>query len=259
MRSRFLSRRWRGGPLPAALATALTGAVNGVRCTGANRAPVVALTSPANASTHTAPAAIELAAEAGDADGTVTKVEFFAGQTPIGVATTAPWRASWTGAPAGEHSVTARAIDDKGASAVSSPVAVRVLGAPAVLATPGAVTVSTVLLSTLAGFAFAKLRFRGRGLLFVALMAELGLRAYRFSLAWPRIRPGGGPVNQAGLDFYRRLRARAGAGKRCRAREVGYAPDHLGGVEERSRRGYGCAPGTASADRGPLPAATDGP
>ncbi|MBP2479620.1 beta-glucosidase [Crossiella equi] len=39
----------------------------------------------------------------------------------------------------------------------------------------------------------------------VALMAELGLRAYRFSVAWPRIRPDGGPVNPAGLDFYRRL------------------------------------------------------
>ncbi|WP_405923466.1 GH1 family beta-glucosidase [Streptomyces sp. NBC_00035] len=40
----------------------------------------------------------------------------------------------------------------------------------------------------------------------IALMAELGLRAYRFSLAWPRIQPtGSGPANQRGLDFYRRL------------------------------------------------------
>lgn len=40
----------------------------------------------------------------------------------------------------------------------------------------------------------------------VALMKELGLRAYRFSVAWPRIQPtGSGPANQAGLDFYRRL------------------------------------------------------
>jgi beta-glucosidase len=39
-----------------------------------------------------------------------------------------------------------------------------------------------------------------------ALMADLGLRAYRFSIAWPRVQPGGhGPVNQQGLDFYRRL------------------------------------------------------
>ena len=38
------------------------------------------------------------------------------------------------------------------------------------------------------------------------LIAELGLDAYRFSIAWPRIVPEGrGPVNQLGLDFYRRL------------------------------------------------------
>ncbi|MFC7383220.1 GH1 family beta-glucosidase [Sphaerisporangium rhizosphaerae] len=40
----------------------------------------------------------------------------------------------------------------------------------------------------------------------VAVMAELGLTAYRFSVSWPRIMPdGAGTVNQAGLDFYRRL------------------------------------------------------
>jgi beta-glucosidase len=40
----------------------------------------------------------------------------------------------------------------------------------------------------------------------VALMAGLGLKAYRFSIAWPRIQPDGtGPAVEAGLDFYRRL------------------------------------------------------
>jgi beta-glucosidase len=40
----------------------------------------------------------------------------------------------------------------------------------------------------------------------VALMKALGLRAYRFSIAWPRVLPaGGGPVNPAGLAFYDRL------------------------------------------------------
>ncbi|GFJ77654.1 beta-glucosidase [Phytohabitans houttuyneae] len=40
----------------------------------------------------------------------------------------------------------------------------------------------------------------------VKLMADLGLKSYRFSLAWPRIQPDGrGPANEAGLDFYRRL------------------------------------------------------
>src|SRR6188508_3249327 len=40
----------------------------------------------------------------------------------------------------------------------------------------------------------------------VALMRELGLQAYRFSVAWPRIIPDGtGQVNPAGLDWYERL------------------------------------------------------
>ncbi len=40
----------------------------------------------------------------------------------------------------------------------------------------------------------------------IALMSELGLRSYRFSVAWPRVLPQGkGSPNQAGLDFYQRL------------------------------------------------------
>src|SRR5918992_3969674 len=40
----------------------------------------------------------------------------------------------------------------------------------------------------------------------VRLMKELGLAAYRFSVAWSRVLPtGSGPVNPAGLDFYERL------------------------------------------------------
>ncbi|HCC40646.1 MAG TPA: beta-glucosidase, partial [Arthrobacter bacterium] len=40
----------------------------------------------------------------------------------------------------------------------------------------------------------------------VALMKQLGVDSYRFSLSWPRIQPhGSGPVNPAGLAFYDRL------------------------------------------------------
>ena len=40
----------------------------------------------------------------------------------------------------------------------------------------------------------------------VALMRELGLGAYRFSISWSRVLPDGtGAVNERGLDFYRRL------------------------------------------------------
>jgi beta-glucosidase len=40
----------------------------------------------------------------------------------------------------------------------------------------------------------------------LAIMADLGVDAYRFSIAWPRVMPTGrGGVNEAGLDFYDRL------------------------------------------------------
>jgi beta-glucosidase len=40
----------------------------------------------------------------------------------------------------------------------------------------------------------------------VGLIADLGVGAYRFSMAWPRVQPLGlGPWNQKGLDFYDRL------------------------------------------------------
>jgi beta-glucosidase len=40
----------------------------------------------------------------------------------------------------------------------------------------------------------------------IAIMAELGLSAYRFSVSWPRVQPAGrGPGNRPGLDHYERL------------------------------------------------------
>jgi beta-glucosidase len=40
----------------------------------------------------------------------------------------------------------------------------------------------------------------------VGLIASLGVDTYRFSVAWPRVQPGGrGPANEAGLAFYDRL------------------------------------------------------
>jgi 6-phospho-beta-glucosidase len=40
----------------------------------------------------------------------------------------------------------------------------------------------------------------------IALMAEMGLKAYRFSVSWPRIYPRGrGEINEAGIQFYSQL------------------------------------------------------
>jgi len=40
----------------------------------------------------------------------------------------------------------------------------------------------------------------------IALLREMGLKSYRFSIAWPRVQPDGrGPANPKGLDYYKRL------------------------------------------------------
>ena len=63
-------------------------------------------------------------------------------------------------------------------------------------------------------------------------MRDLGLQAYRFSIAWPRIQPGGrGPLNPAGLDFYDRLvddLLEAGHRARRHALPLGPAPGARG-------------------------------
>ena len=40
----------------------------------------------------------------------------------------------------------------------------------------------------------------------VELMSSIGLNAYRFSISWPRVQPGGrGPLNSKGVDYYKAL------------------------------------------------------
>ena len=66
----------------------------------------------------------------------------------------------------------------------------------------------------------------------VGLMEWLGLNAYRFSVAWPRVVPGGrGAVNPAGLDFYDALVDAAAGGRHPALRHalpLGPAPGAAG-------------------------------
>jgi len=110
--------------------------VNGTACTGANKVPTVSLTAPSPTGTYNAPATVPLAATAADADGTVAKVEFYAGDTLLATDTTAPYEGSWGNVPAGTYAISAKAYDNKGASATSSPVTVKVLSGPSIVATP---------------------------------------------------------------------------------------------------------------------------
>ena len=103
-----------------------TSAAVSVTVDAVNTAPTVSLTAPVAGASFTAPAAVAIAANAADADGTVTQVQFFNGTTLLGTDTTAPYSYNWTNVAAGNYSVTARATDNRGAVTTSSPVSVSV-------------------------------------------------------------------------------------------------------------------------------------
>ncbi len=91
-----------------------------------NQAPTVSLTSPANNSSANAPATISIAATATDADGTVSKVEFYNGTTLLFSDNSSPYSYSWTSVAAGTYTITAKATDNSGAATTSTAVNVTV-------------------------------------------------------------------------------------------------------------------------------------
>ena len=94
----------------------------------ANKAPTVTLSQPSNGSVFSVGNAIQLAATAADADGTIAKVEFYRGGTTlIGTATSSPYQFVWTNATAGSYSLTAKAYDNKNGTAVSTAVTISIV------------------------------------------------------------------------------------------------------------------------------------
>ncbi|MDJ1470513.1 Ig-like domain-containing protein, partial [Xanthocytophaga flava] len=91
-----------------------------------NQTPVVAISSPTSAVSLTEGESLTFVASASDSDGSITKVEFYAGSTKIGESTTSPYSVNWTNITKGTYSVTAKAIDNENASAISQAITVNV-------------------------------------------------------------------------------------------------------------------------------------
>jgi hypothetical protein len=91
-----------------------------------NSPPTVAITSPTDGATFAWKPTITVTATAADADGSVTAVEFRDGSTLLAQDTTAPYSFTWRNVPQGTHVLTARATDNRGAAATSSPVGITV-------------------------------------------------------------------------------------------------------------------------------------
>ncbi|MFO1497194.1 MAG: Ig-like domain-containing protein [Verrucomicrobiota bacterium] len=87
-----------------------------------NQLPTVALTSPADNATVTAPGILTVSANASDPDGNISKVEFFANGSLIATATASPYRSQVLVQTGGPITFTARATDNKDGSATSAPV-----------------------------------------------------------------------------------------------------------------------------------------
>ncbi|MBV9210763.1 MAG: SBBP repeat-containing protein, partial [Acidobacteria bacterium] len=89
-----------------------------------NRKPEATITSPASGSSVNAPGPVTVAADATDADGSISKVEFYAysnelGSVFIGSDTSAPYSVSWTNVLAGDYSLSAIPVDNLGLRGIS--------------------------------------------------------------------------------------------------------------------------------------------
>jgi hypothetical protein len=91
-----------------------------------NVPPVVSIVRPVDDTTYTGFATIKLIAKAKDPNDKISKVEFYNGTALIRTEYYYPYTYTWNNLPAGTYTITAKAYDDKGLSAVSEPVTVTV-------------------------------------------------------------------------------------------------------------------------------------
>ena len=92
----------------------------------ANVAPSVSIISPDKDATFAAPASVTINATAADSDGTISKVEFYNGNTLLGTVTDSPYVFTWNNVPAGDYSITAKATDNGSIVTTSAAVTVSV-------------------------------------------------------------------------------------------------------------------------------------
>ena len=96
------------------------------RRNGAALPPNVNLTSPRSGAVYSTLDHVVLAATATGGSASVTRVDFYSGETLIGSDAAAPYQIVWANPPAGGHALTARAADASGATATSPVVPVNV-------------------------------------------------------------------------------------------------------------------------------------
>lgn len=129
------------GTYSVALSNIVTGTITSfpvtLKVSKSDVPPTVSLTSPETGASYAAPAQIEFAANAEDPDGIIDHVEFYANATYLGSANQAPYHFSWRNAPAGNYQLTVKAVDNLGASSLSTATSIKVISVG--LTSPGEV------------------------------------------------------------------------------------------------------------------------
>ena len=92
-----------------------------------NKPPAVSITGPAKGSKIPSGTNIVITATASDTDGSITKVEFFSGETKLGEDMNAPFTFNWNTPPSGDHTLIAKATDNTGAVSTSPAIVISVL------------------------------------------------------------------------------------------------------------------------------------
>ena len=87
-----------------------------------NALPSVAITSPADGSTVSPGVPLSLSANAGDSDGTIDRVEYWANGIKLGQSSVAPYNVPWTPLLVGTYKVIAIAVDNVGGMTMSAAV-----------------------------------------------------------------------------------------------------------------------------------------
>lgn len=89
--------------------------------------PVATLTGPAAGATYTAPATVNLTANASDTDGgSISRVDFYANGQLVGTDDSSPYGGTWSNVSPGSYNLTAVATDNSGLTGTSAAVTIQV-------------------------------------------------------------------------------------------------------------------------------------
>ncbi len=94
-----------------------------------NTLPSIGLTTPTAGTLVQAPGTFTVSANASDTDGSITKVDFYAGSTLVATDNAAPYSQVWSGVGAGAYTITAVATDNRGGT-TTTPAVVATVNAP---------------------------------------------------------------------------------------------------------------------------------